>query len=31
MMNELNELMSAMESEFASAIAENNKFSNGNN
>ena len=31
MRNELNELMSAMESEFANAIAENNKFSNGNN
>ena len=28
---ELHELMSAMESEFANAIAENNKFSNGNN
>ena len=31
MMNELNEMMSAMESEFANAIVENNKFSNGNN
>ncbi len=28
---ELHELMSAMESEFANAIAENNKFQNGNN
>ena len=27
---ELHELMSAMESEFANAIAENNKFQNGN-
>ena len=31
MINELNEMMSNMESEFACAIAENNKFSNGNN
>ena len=31
MINELNEMMSAMESEFANAIVENNKFSNGNN
>ena len=31
MINELNEMMSDMESEFACAIAENNKFSNGNN
>ena len=31
MINELNEMMSEMESEFANAIAENNKFSNGNN
>ena len=31
MMNELNEMMSEMESEFANVIAENNKFSNGNN
>ena len=31
MMNELNEMMSAMESEFANAIVETNKFSNGNN
>ena len=31
MMNELNEMMSTMESEFANAIVENNKFSNGNN
>ena len=31
MMNELNEMMSEMESEFANAIVENNKFSNGNN
>ena len=31
MINELNEMISDMESEFACAIAENNKFSNGNN
>ena len=31
MMNELNEMMSSMESEFANAIVENNKYSNGNN
>ena len=31
MINELNEMMTAMESEFANAIVENNKFSNGNN
>ena len=31
MINELNEMMSNMESEFACAIAKNNKFSNGNN
>jgi len=31
MINELNEMMSAMESELANAIVENNKFSNGNN
>ena len=31
MENELNVLMSEMESEFANAIVENNKFSNGNN
>ena len=31
MINELNEMMSDMESEFACAIAENNKFLNGNN
>ena len=31
MMNELNEMMSTMESEFANASIENNKFSNGNN
>ena len=31
MINELNEMTSAMESEFANAIVENNKFSNGNN
>ena len=31
MINDLNEMMSNMESEFACAIAENNKFSNGNN
>ena len=31
MINELNEMMSDMESEFACAIDENNKFSNGNN
>ena len=31
MINELNEMVSAMESELANAIVENNKFSNGNN
>ena len=31
MENELNVLMPEMESEFANAIIENNKFSNGNN
>ena len=31
MINEFNEMVSAMESELANAIVENNKFSNGNN